>query len=99
MAKLLTVSLNKKYEYLLKDLHKISNETGKPISRLIVEAIENYIKNLNPENMTQGHLIKINKQKQEIPVTKKPPQRRPLTLKERFILIKKMGLANNQKSL
>jgi hypothetical protein len=43
--------------------------------------------------------VKINKQKQEIPVTKKPPQRRPLTLKERFILIKKMGLANNQKSL
>jgi predicted DNA-binding protein len=53
MTKLLTISLNKKYEYLLKELHKISNETGKPISRIIVEAIENYIRNLNPENISQ----------------------------------------------
>ena len=53
MARLLTLSLNKKYEYLIKELHKISEETGKSISRIIIEAIENYIKNLNPENMNQ----------------------------------------------
>jgi predicted DNA-binding protein len=53
MTKLLTISLNKKYEYLIKELHKIAQETNKPISRIIVEAIENHIKNLNPENITQ----------------------------------------------
>jgi len=106
MAKLLTVSLNKRYEYLAKELRRIAQETNKPISRIIVEAIENHIKNLNPENINQEHLIKINKQKQlqtqqkqTNPTIQKPQQKRPLTLKERFILIKKMGLANNQKSL
>jgi predicted DNA-binding protein len=53
MTKLLTISLNKKYESLIKELHKIAQETNKPISRIIVEAIENHIKNLNPENMNQ----------------------------------------------
>jgi hypothetical protein len=53
MARLLTLSLNKKYEYLIKELHKISEETGKSISRIIIEAIENYIRYLNPENMTE----------------------------------------------
>jgi predicted DNA-binding protein len=53
MTKLLTISLNKKYESLIKELHKIAQETNKPISRIIVEAIENHIKNLNPENITQ----------------------------------------------